>query len=62
MDINYASPPHANAKSNPPSDLTRFLSRPWVPIVFFALLTATTSNLDINYARPPFFFSTKPSF
>ena len=28
------------AKSKPPSDLTHFLSRPWVPIVFFALLTA----------------------
>ena len=27
------------AKSKPPSDLTHFLSRPWVPIVFFALLT-----------------------
>ena len=27
------------AKSNPPTDLTHFLSRPWVPIVFFALLT-----------------------
>ena len=28
------------AKSKPPSNLTHFLSRPWVPIVFFALLTA----------------------
>ena len=33
-------PRRTPAKSNPPSDLTRFLSRPWVPIVFFALLTA----------------------
>ena len=32
-------PRRTPAKSNPPSDLTRFLSRPWVPIVFFALLT-----------------------
>ena len=29
-----------SSKSPPPSNLTRFLSRPWVPIVFFALLTA----------------------
>ena len=28
------------AKSKPPSNLTHFLSRPWVPIVFFFLLTA----------------------
>ena len=27
------------SKSFPPSNLTHFLSRPWVPIVFFALLT-----------------------
>ena len=30
----------SSSQPNPPSNLTHFLSRPWVPIVFFALLTA----------------------
>ncbi len=29
----------SSSQPKPPSDLTHFLSRPWVPIVFFALLT-----------------------
>ena len=32
-------PPRRSSQPNPPSNLTHFLSRPWVPIVFFALLT-----------------------
>ena len=33
-------PARRSSQPKPPSDLTRFLSRPWVPLVFFALLTA----------------------
>ena len=32
-------PARRSSQSKRPFDLTRFLSRPWVPIVFFALLT-----------------------
>ena len=32
-------PPRRSSQPNPSSNLTHFLSRPWVPIVFFALLT-----------------------
>ena len=33
-------PPRRSSQPPPPSTLTNLLSRPWVPIVFFALLTA----------------------
>ena len=33
-------PPRRSSQPKPPSTLTNLLSRPWVPIVFFALLTA----------------------
>ena len=33
-------PPRRSSQTKPSSSLTHFLSRPWVPIVFFALLTA----------------------
>lgn len=33
-------PPRRSSQPKSPSTLTHFLSRPWVPIVFFALLTA----------------------
>ena len=33
-------PPRRSSQTKRPSTLTHFLSRPWVPIVFFALLTA----------------------
>ena len=33
-------PPRRSSQPKPPSTLAHFLSRPWVPIVFFALLTA----------------------
>lgn len=32
-------PPRRSSQPKPPSTLTHFLSRPWVPIIFFALLT-----------------------
>ncbi|MCE2435980.1 MAG: hypothetical protein J4F29_24155, partial [Candidatus Latescibacteria bacterium] len=32
-------PPRRSSQTKPPSTLTNLLSRPWVPIVFFALLT-----------------------
>lgn len=33
-------PPRRSSEKKTPSTLTNFLSRPWIPIVFFALLTA----------------------